>query len=358
VRATGYRVLPNVFHEVKIEEGRHVNSVEERLALEKVPPHQAFEGHPLDFDWRFTPVTTIKRAEALKSFSRPLLLGTPSVALQLQNDSRDFLLIDRQPLYEGRIVSFLLSDLCAPGYIDVPGPFDMALVDPPWYPEQVVRWINTALRMTERRAPIWIVAWTPATRPSAGEEYSVLLDALRSVGTIEIDDLAPTYQIPLFERAADDAHSARHGTLIRFQPRSDTDASLSELPLVSIATWRRFTFGGRQVAVRLEADSTGHAPKPRLSPIYSSGEWFQRSVSRRDPNRSLIDLWASNGFVAQLQNRRAFLSALEMISEDSSEALPHHAALARDLLRQKAPHLTAVLPGGKKWNQHDWMMFA
>jgi hypothetical protein len=296
-------------------------------------------------------------ADALSAFSRPLLLGTPTIAWHLQNRTRDVLLIDRQPLYLKTITQQIVADLCGPDPAAAQGPFDIVLVDPPWYPDHAARWINAGLRITRHRAPIWIAAWTAATRPSAGKEFDDLLNALRSIGHVEIDSLALVYDTPGFERTARDAPTVRRGTLVRCYPNPSSETMLPEPTLASIAMWRRFNFGARQIAIRVDVNPPAQTPPTWLGPLYPSGEWLQQSVSRRDQTRNLIDLWASNGFVARLHNHQAFLSALEALSYGSSGTLTGQAALARDLLL-KTHALGSGQAGGRIWTHHEWMTFA
>jgi hypothetical protein len=101
--------------------------------------------HPLDFDWRFDEATVAKLCELVRCRD-VVALGAPSVARGIEASGGRVLLVDRQPVQNVR--NHLLSDVPT---VEVPeSGFDIAIIDAPWYPNDLVEWYGRAGRRSCR----------------------------------------------------------------------------------------------------------------------------------------------------------------------------------------------------------------
>lgn len=315
-------------------------------------PRLDFDEHPLDFDWRFSVSTRERLAEQIAAYRRPLLLGVPTVALELQAQGRGFILADRQPLWRQYLPSQVVVDISASHTLSLPAVPDVVLIDPPWYPDETMHWINVALRSTRYSVPIWVATWTQTTRANGATEQQELLTRLSRLGAVTLDEATLSYDTPLFEQRLRTPGFARRGSLIRF--RATARRALDPVRLQPKTRWIRFAFGKTQVAVRTTPDSDR---KPSLRSPYRSGDWFQRSVSRRDRTRSSVDLWRSDGFVASLGNRGAFIEALFSFFPEAGGRISKSAEIARDLL-VRSKIVEDVHGAQKPWRHREWTSFA
>jgi hypothetical protein len=312
----------------------------------------AYEPHPLDFDWPFTPecVETISKI-AVNSRGKISLLGMPSVYRALLSADVEATLIDRNPLsVPNRSCEFLCFDLCDRGPLPVSG-FDVTLMDPPWYPEVLFAWLKHAIDATRRGGTIWFTLWGELTRPLASQERRKLFDLLSQKGKLDIYPGVARYEIPHFEAAWLRASGLpvdrpwRVGDLVRFEKGFST-STLPFPEIVSRARWHRFTFKGRQLAIKDSSDVS----LPQMQPAGDPPSWTLRAISRRDASRNLIDFWVSTNFVAKLTGTQHFLTALSEITTGKINSQNTLSAL--NLLQESgAIEFENEI---KTWRHEDW----
>lgn len=217
------------------------------------------------------------------------------------------LLVDRQPV-QG-VQAHLVRDLALaqPPY----GRFAVAVVDPPWYPEDFRYWVSWAARAVGPGQSIFVSIWPDNTRPRAKCEKSRLVDWLSSWAKPELVSCALHYTQPLFEQMAVSASvdpvaaaSPGFGDLLHLQVKSVPD-----LPVLRRSTtwWHRFVLNGYQLAVRVDA-SDGTELAIRAHPC--SKDWIWPHVSRRAPHVDRIGLWSSRNEVALLKGSRSMLQLI------------------------------------------------
>jgi hypothetical protein len=215
------------------------------------------EPHPLDYDWRFTGESVAFVCELLPIQDHVLAVGAPSVARQLEAVGRKVVLVDRQPL-QGVTHHWPIE----PGAEELKGgQFGSAIVDPPWYPEDLMTWTAWTARVVGPGARIFVSLWPPGTRPNDAEEAQRILDWMSQWS--EVSPLSPSlfYERPIFERAAVTASqggalssSPGAGRLVSLQIKKNPDALTVAKRK---ATWVRFVINAYQLAVRLSDLETG-----------------------------------------------------------------------------------------------------
>jgi hypothetical protein len=273
------------------------------------------EPHPLDYDWRFTSECSEQLADALVGMGRPVvLLGTPSLTALLRARNVPVALLDRNPAHSTG------SDAKQCDFRGMEAQFtaprgNVVLLDAPWYPEELGAWLRFATSKVEGAELLAFSLWPADTRPSAGAERDELLGKLKTIGRVEVRPDALLYDVPLFEHVACAERGVvidapwRRGDLVVVRLKAGTGIFQSEARrYIEAPIWRRFTFGRRQLAVRLRSDS---APA-RLLPLDETvGSWRFNTVSRRDPRRPAIDIWTSHNVVARATSPTAIAAALD-----------------------------------------------
>lgn len=270
------------------------------------------EPHPLDFDWRYTQRTCEELLRLAVDARHCLCVGAPSVARALETAGRPVVLVDRQPLQGIR--RHLLAD---PSYDAPPaGDHDFVFVDPPWYPEVLMRWLGWAAAMAGRPARIFCSLWPESTRPGAAGEHVRILEWLSTWARVTVRPAALGYEPPPFEIAATllDANQLagkRWGDLLEVTPLRSVPVPLR---LEASEHWHRFVFDAYQLALRLRMDDE----LPSIRPHPLARGWVWPSVSRRAPGRGSIDLWSSRNEVAIVDGGASIARLLDTVRDRAS----------------------------------------
>jgi hypothetical protein len=279
------------------------------------------EPHPLDYDWRFTLKTAEWLVGVLTGLSTPaVLLGMPTVARILRDHNVAFTGFDRNPIHSDHInnAESAIDFRCANSNRRRPVTASVIAMDPPWYPNEVRSWISFALRQVVNPQVLLLSIWPELTRPGAGIERAQLLEWLELLGSVSIHEDCLDYELPLFEELALTERGIalhehwRKGDLvmIRLKPNCK-ELSRAMADSVSrpsgVITWNRFLVGKRQVAIRCQPNE---ARKVAFLPLSTAPYWHLDSVSRRDPRRGEVDIWASNNVVARLRGGSDLINAM------------------------------------------------
>jgi hypothetical protein len=181
---------------------------------------RSFQPHQLDYDWRFNAAAQARIANLVTGLRRVLLLGCPSLTSILSARVEKGVLLERNPNHQG-------TDVFAIHYCDLREQttlprlalkFDLAILDAPWYLDDLLAWLKVALSAVSIGTPVLFVLWPESTRPTAAAEHEQIWSFLRDVGEINILG-AVYYETPLFEKITL-AHSGlpefvRSGTLVK-----------------------------------------------------------------------------------------------------------------------------------------------
>lgn len=265
--------------------------------------------HPLDFDWRFTSATVEEIRALLSNNVSTIAVGAPSIARRLEQIGQDVLLIDRQP-FQG-VSNHIKAEIG--GVLPSVGPFAQAVVDPPWYPNELHDWVAWTANLLGEAGVIFVLIWPDDVRPQGRSEALNFVRWAKDWADVEPLPTVPLYQEPPFEHRAAKFSSVpvlsvspRQGRLLRLTikrvPELGVQGSES-----SKEKWVRFVLNDYQLALKLDAE--GDAPLP-LSVHPEAVGWHWPYVSRRAPKRNLIGLWSSNNEVALTQSPVELLEAL------------------------------------------------
>jgi hypothetical protein len=278
--------------------------------------------HPLDFEWRFTADTSralLNYAAGLTPAGGDVLLfGTPGLAaeaLTLPVGCRLSLLAepnsvtDRLYALNRAIGSPLAIAFCTGGLPHESA--DAVLLDPPWYPDFVRPMLAAATHACRPGGYVLISLPPDGARPTAETDRQAAIMLGRRLGLTRVEHvpLSIGYETPFFERNALRAAGIatppqwRRGDLVVFRK-----VRASGLPTpISQRTrlWTEVCVGRMRLFVRTAgAMLTGDA---ELVPIVAGD--ILPSVSRRDPRRSLANVWTSGNRVFRTNNPQLLLEA-------------------------------------------------
>lgn len=298
------------------------------------------EPHALDYDWRFSPQSAERLCECLAEDSNVLLLGCPTLRPLLGERAT---LVDWNPLHQPDVC----ADLRRTKQLPMNHQFDEAVLDPPWYPEYLDRWLRLAGQHVRIGGSIHSVLWPSTTRPDAEHERDDVLATLEPwLRVVSHRREAIVYQTPLFERLSMHGRVPAPG---RHRVGDVVEIAVLGRPPMSVwsaqtqGVWWRFVFAGRQLALR----GGGGSQWPVYSRLPGSESWVFDTVSRRDSRRATIDLWTSTGIVAKVPDRLVLLHWLLDRKHQSDRML----GLLR-LSKLTGIPVQEILSGGMVWTHH------
>ncbi len=303
------------------------------------------EPHPLDFDWRFDSKTVAELSDLVYNGEPVLAVGCPSLAQHFNRTGREAVLVDRQPFQCNK--TQIVRDVNLGG-ARVPG-FLTAIVDPPWYPEQVSTWIAWAANCVGAGGTVYASIWPNETRPSGETEYLTVRRWMESWSTVVQLDYQPTYEKPLFESIAqrasqsdDMAKSPRVGRLLEIKVQV-----VPSLPMVpsSNEKWLRFVINDYQIAIRMRDDEI---TLPSILQVSGADGWKWPFVSRRAPERSQIDVWSSQNEVGKIRGSKLLAETIRTATKARND-LEFESAFS------KFPSLLQWnIPRPPFWRIHEW----
>lgn len=262
--------------------------------------------HPLDFDWRFSPLTVSRLADELVArYPRITLLGTPSIWMALRDrvGTDHIRLLDANPNLKTNSVGPEATEVLMLDVLkdDLPSlSSDAVLADPPWYPEAIAGffWAGSCLL---RLGGVLMLSMPPAgTRPGVRRECEELLGFAAGYG-LTLRSKRPgalRYVSPPFERAALQVaglaphvpNDWRQGDLLVFERTGDV---VSARPTAQQRRWTERTVSG--VRIQIDDKATPTNDDPHLISLVSND--VLPSVSRRDNRRASVRVWTSGNRV-------------------------------------------------------------
>jgi hypothetical protein len=261
------------------------------------------EPHPLDFDWRFTQATLADlRMHINAAPSESIaILGAPTFYKYLIDSGVSAWLFDKNP--------HVVQHLRAEGYPSViecdllqfsagSTQFQWAVADPPWYIEHYQAFLDAGRKILVPEGKLFLSVLPRLTRPSAPADRFHILECAMNLGfdLIEINAAALHYVSPPFETEALRAEGLvigdwRTGDLFSFVMRSHKPQRSRPTTPNGNEQWQPVQLGKTTIKIKLELWTEG-APFS-YEPVSPSGSVRLRSVSRRSPVRSRINVWTS-----------------------------------------------------------------
>ena len=305
--------------------------------------------HPLDYDWRFSNECVTKALNLLPTEGKIFSIGTPSLAFGIRSRGQHITIVDRQELPEG--IDHLQLD--ANVMAEIRENFDCSIIDPPWYPEETVRWVSLGAASIKKHGQIFLSIWPDETRPNAIMDKKEFLKWVKGWGDYDIIEGFFNYETPKFEKEAlkakqiDLKPSFRKGDLLKITKNSTPDVPL---PIIKKHLWHRFVIGEYQLALRVneceEIPSIHKHPK--------ANGWIWTSVSKRAIGRDQISLWDSNNKVAIVNGSNMILGELRRmlgLATDGNSEAGAHEVLSKVLKEWEVP---SVGPGRvREWHHLD-----
>jgi hypothetical protein len=295
------------------------------------------EPHPLDFDWRFTR-RTLERLESRMGACKAktiAVLGAPTLFKYLSEQGKAVHLFDRSE----QIISYLKRA----GYNEVTqcdlfrysahNRFDFVIADPPWYLDHYRAFIEVARRMLFAGGNLFLSVLPPLTRPSAEDDRSAIVSfaSQRGFDLIGTEPGLLGYLSPPFEQEALKTEGLnvpawRFGDLYtlvlseRKVPKYEPDCTEEE------QFWRTFPVG--PTVVKVKWDGTHLSETFAFKNVSEMNDIRLRSVSRRSPVRSRINLWTSRNIALHVSRPDLTCAALQLLVEG------HHSEDVAKILKE------------------------
>ncbi len=290
------------------------------------------EPHPLDYDWQFSD-SSIDKLSSIVGDEFCITCGVPSLAFQLKVMGKEVVNIDRNPL---RLPERQI-DISREEPINISS--SLVVIDPPWYPEEFYRWLTWAAQHVPSNGRILASIWPNETRPTAMSERNELFEKIKAWADINVLERFFKYKVPIFEQESrrlagvDDAGFPwRFGDLVELKVRSKP---LLAEPIGFSSIWRRFVWDGYQLALR-ERGAPDSATVVRK--LGAAESWSFPSVSRREPQRYLIDLWSSWNEVAIVEGAKNLEKDLVKFTHNRGSTDFHYETLGPILESWKIPN--------------------
>jgi hypothetical protein len=301
----------------------------EELGTEDASLPSMPEPHPIDCEWRYTKDTAENLCDWItRNSSRSGCFGTPSVFVRLATRGHDVFLVDRNPglrkhfpeSIRSRMITVDLALASSSKAIEhhLP-PFDTILLDPPWYWEDTLAWIDAAMAVLRPGGTLLLTVFPAMIRPTAAIEREKLVEHLKSLGPLEVLPFPARYTTPLFESETlswyglADLGQWRSGDLVKINVERP---QLSSISVNSQPTWHRVQLG-RQVIALSSAESSWEG-QVTVTPADDAGSFLLKSVSARDPIRRNITFWTSRNRAARVTGMEIVTAYFRLIEEGLS----------------------------------------
>lgn len=277
-----------------------------------VPIRENFFPHVLDGDWRYSRPAVAKLLDlAVRQGSREsrfLHFGSPSTykaALKAFPNSGHHWLYDRNAVHHGA------HSIDSGGFA-----FDVAIIDPPWYPEDTVDFLKIARSHLRKGAKVFVAQPAELTRPGVLPEREHLLAELLVLGYHHVVTRPNfvRYETPHFEWVTLNSQVSqripadwRLGDLLIFEYNSLQ--TQENYKLSDNTEWLERRIGPLRFRIR----AIPSANETTFSTLTLTG--FAPSVSRRDPVRSNVGIWTSGNRIFTCSSIDTALSVLREIEK-------------------------------------------
>jgi len=294
------------------------------------------EPHPLDFDWRFGGRALEHLENRIESSLAKSIavLGAPTLFKYLREHHKAAHLFDRNE----QIISFLRQA----GYNEVTQcdlfrysghtHFDCVIADPPWYLDHYRAFIEAARRMLVPGRNLLLSVLPPLTRPSAENDRLAIVDfaSERGFDLLRTEPgllayLSPPFELEALKSDGLNVSAWRSGDLYTFALSNREVSKYKPEHTDQEQLWRTFTVG--RTVVKVKWDGTHLTGNFDFSNVSEMHDIRLRSVSRRSPVRSSINLWTSRNIALHVSRPDLTCAALQLLVEG------HHSADVANALK-------------------------
>jgi hypothetical protein len=229
-------------------------------------------------------------------------------------------------VFNGDLRTLSIPSLCA----------DLAVVDPPWYPEHQLAFLWAASCAVRPGGTVFASAPRAGSRPSAAEEWRVLVEAARSLQLVleRVERSALPYVIPPFEANSLFAAGSprvpadwRRGDLAIFRRTAVTSLAPRPSPGFTRESWTDHEVS--DVRFKVREDSRSEFSEPRLKRLLDGD--IMPSVSRRHPLRRHVSVWTSGNRVYGSDAPNLVATTLEELARDLEVGMLARVVVRRDL---------------------------
>jgi len=212
------------------------------------------------------------------------------------------------------------------------GAYEVAVMDPPWYPDDYELWLARLLPLLRPGATFFTTLFPDLVRPSAHSERDQLCRYLHRLGRVRLLPRFAVYSTPPFEAEVLSRVGLGSVPKWRISPLFEVtladgahDRGPPERARKKAPQWNRFVIGQQTVAV---------ATTPGNSGVFSYTPGAEscalNSVSRRDPRRSRINVWTSRNWVAEVSGTETLDRFLGYVASGMSPGLASQQAASAD----------------------------
>ena len=234
--------------------------------------------------------------------ARVCLLGAPTLGklLPASSSEKPHILVDLRKSNSDSIENYIhfAYDINALSGSEFSGAFDACVLDPPWYLDSYLKWIDVADDYCNEGGTIAFSLLGRLTRPSAENDRQVILESCRKSGlTVEIHPNLILYDVPLFEgailrRAGIPAVPWKRADLVVATRDGHKSTRIyTKLPK-KLDLFQEIRLGG--ITVEIVFDRYNHIQPEKNILIPSEGYWM-KTPSRRELGLADCNVFTSNG---------------------------------------------------------------
>jgi hypothetical protein len=325
--------------------------INDALNYTKILPHQILNSrksntflmpHPLDYDWRFTDHSIEMLTKQCEKYTRIkdtiCLVGVPSLFYKSSKSlsERNIVLFDKN-----HHSTFDIKKTNTDSYVcdilkyDLPTTRgQLIILDPPWYLDYIKSFLWASTQLCNLNGHVMICLPPIGTRPQIQNEKKTLMKWSKKLGLVvkEYIPSAVDYESPLFERNSlkvkginNFPESWRRGDLLIF---SLVDKPIVKRPMVNIKEqWNEVVIHG--VRIKIKNCPSIEFRDPSLISIVPMD--ILESVSRRNPKRSIVDVWTSGNRVFACKGCNILILILKALAKTHSPILEISSYLNRNL---------------------------
>jgi hypothetical protein len=311
------------------------------------------EPHPLDFDWRFDARTleSLDRIlEELRSTSIAIL-GAPTLFKYLVDRGKCAHLFDRN----AQIVQFLKrSGYKAITHCDLfryspELEFECVVADPPWYLDYYPAFLATSRKLLVAEGKLLLSVLPRLTRPSAEVDREQIMtfasrygfDLVRTEPGL-LQYVSPPFEAEALKMEGLDLPIWRSGDLRTYVRTAREVVASQDFHTEDSQVWRTFNVG--PMIVKVKWDGTHETGKFSFQKVAGAASMRLRSVSRRSPLRSGINLWTSRNLALNVTRPDLVCQSLQLLLEGhGSPEVATALMTVEKLSKTEADHLNELL---------------
>lgn len=298
--------------------------------------------HPVDGDWRFHPEShqLIKDLVQRHGVQALAVLASPSLVQPLHGRIGKIALADANtewaPYFENITIDVCWGDVSLAAH-RWPATFDCAIVDPPWYPYELRRFLAIATAIV-KHSGIVLLSWpAEGTRPGIAQERISLIHTARRIGLryVARKKLAIRYATPFYEARALQAAGLpvlagwRRADLVTFVrdglPYTDEIDPVHE-------RWKTAKWGNLDLRARESQCENGPAD-PRLYSVIDGD--VLPTVSQRDTRRKAAVIWTRANRIFGCHRPELLLAVMDGLARKSSIQRSVEETLRREATTQE-----------------------